>query len=309
MSCDTQQFNLGVVGILLGKDREQLTCIQTKADVSSSLQNKFIVMHEPVTQTKHHFWFNVGGAGVDPAPGGSTGHAVAITANDTASAVATALQGVIDALAWATATVSSDTVEVSFDSDGYAYEARNALADASSPDFTVVVTQFGSLQEDLGATNGDTTFTVEESNLEIKSPQTGDYVLEEIRKGVTASCAFELKDTSVAAVRRALQFYGSTIVTDDATATVISGYGSKNLFKSTTDVATQLIMRPLKFIEDANPSQDFTMHKAKLKLGEITFSAENELVLPIEATGYLDTSKNSFVNMFTYGDASYTPDA
>jgi hypothetical protein len=309
MSCDTQTFNLGVVGILLGKDRVQSTCIQCKADVSSSLNNKYIVMHEPVTQTKHYFWFNVAAAGTDPAVPNSTGHAVAISANATASAVASALNGVINPLSWVNSTVSGDHIEAEMVAFGYAYEARNALDNADSPDFTITVSTFGSTQEDLGSTNGDTSFTVEESNLEIKSPQTGDYILEEIRKGASVSASFELKNTAVASVRRALNFYGSTIVTDDVASETLSGYGSKNLFKSTSDVATQLIFRPLKFIEDANPSEDFTIHKCKLKLGEITFSAENELVLPIEAVGYLDTSKSSFVNMFSYGDAASVPNA
>lgn len=307
MSCNTSSYNLGVVGILLGENTYQSTCIVAKADLSSSLQNKYFVMHEPVTQAKHYFWMNVGGLGVDPTVPNATGHAVAISANATAIAVASAIAGVINPLSWANATASGEHVEVDFTTYGYAFSARNALASASSPAFTITVAQYGSTQVDLGATNGDTTLTVDEQLVDITSPQTGDFVLEEIRKGLTATAGFELKDTSVASMRRALNFYGETIVTDDAASKVITGYGSKNLFKSTSDVATKLIFRPLKYVADANPSEDLTLHKAKLKLGELTFSAENELVLPVEAKAYLDQSKSAAVNFMSYGDASAIP--
>jgi hypothetical protein len=307
MACNTSTYNIGIRNILLGKDRYQKTCIFTKADDAGSLNNKYLVLHEPVSQTKHYFWFNVAGGGVDPAVPNATGHAVAVANNASASAVATALHGVINPLTWANATVSGNEIEVEFTAYGYAYEGRDALDAADKTGFTIAIPQFGSVQADLGATNGDITFTVEEQTKEITSPQTGDFVLGEIRRGATLSVGFELKDTSIASIRRALNFYGGTIVTDDAASETISGYGSSNLFKSTEDVADQLILRPTNLAPDENASEDFTIHKAKLKLGEITMSSENELVLPIEAVGYLDQSKSSFANLFSYGDASALP--
>lgn len=307
MSCLTNTYNLGVRAILLGADRAQKTCIFTKADVSSSLNSKYFVMHEPVTQLKHYFYFDVAGAGVDPLIPNATGHAVAIAANASKNAVATALAGVINPLTWANAVAMNNEVEVTFVTNGYAYESRDALAAAGKTKFDIKVAQFGSVEEDLGATNGDITFTVEEQVKEIKAPQTGDFVIGEIRRGASVTVAFELKDTAQGSIRRALNFYGSTIVTDDAASEVISGYGSDNLFKSTEDVAAKLVLRPIDKAEDADASEDFTLHKAKLKLGEITFSSENELVLPIEAVGYLDTTKSGFANLFSYGNGAALP--
>lgn len=309
MACNTSQYNLGIRNILLGKNRPQKTCIYTKADVSSSLQNKYIVMHEPVTQTKHYFWFNVGSAGVDPAIPNATGHVVAISANASKNSVASALQAVIDPLSWVIATVSGNEIECTFVTNGYAYEARDALGSTHKTNFNVIVSQFGSVQFDAGATNGDITFTIQEQTKEIKSPQTGDFLLAEIRRGASVNVKFELKDTSMASIRRALNFYGQTIVTDDAASEVITGYGSNNLFKSTDDVADQVILRPTDKAADSDASEDFSIHKAKLKLGELTMSAENELVLPIEVMGYLDTSKSGFANLFSYGDSSALPSA
>jgi hypothetical protein len=307
MACNSSTYNLGIRNILLGTDRPQKTCIFTKADVALSLQNKYFVIHEPVTQTKHYFWYNVATAGIDPAVPNATGHAIAIASGATKTAVATATQTVIDALTWAIATVSGNEVEVLMVADGYAYEARDALLAANKTSFNITVAQFGSVQFDAGATNGDITFTVEEQTKEIKSPQTGDFLLAEIRRGASVGASFELKDTSSDSIRRALNFYGQTIVTDDAASEVITGYGSNNLFKSTDDVADQVILRPTDKAADSDSSEDFTIHKSKLKLGELTMSAENELVLPIEVMGYLDTSKSGFANLFSYGNGSALP--
>lgn len=308
MACNSSTYNLGIRNILLGTDRPQKTCIMTKANVADSLDGKYFIMHEPVTQTKHYFWID-SNAALDPAVPNATGHAVAVGSNASKNAVATAVQGVIDALAWATATVTDNEVEVLFVTNGYAYEARDALAALSKTSFGITVAQFGSVQFDAGATNGDITFTVEEQTKEIKSPQTGDFLLAEIRRGANVGASFELKDTSATSIRRALNFYGQTIVTDDSASEVITGYGSNNLFKSTDDVADQVILRPTDKAADADSSEDFTIHKSKLKLGELTMSAENELVLPIEVMGYLDTSKSGFANLFSYGNGSALPDA
>lgn len=310
MACDSKKYNLGIRNIILGSDRVQKTCIETKADVSNSLDGKFFVMHEPVTQAKHYFWFETsGGSAVDPAVPNATGHSVAITTGASKSAVATALNSVINALSWANSTVDGNSISVEFVTNGYAYEARDALNSLKKTSFKFYVTQFGSVQYDAGATNGDITFTIEEQTKEIKSPQTGDFLLAEIRRGANVSVSFELKDTSSDAVRRALNFYGQTIVTDDAASEVISGYGSNNLFKSTDDVADKIILRPTDKAGDSDASEDFTIHKAKLKLGELNMSAENELVLPIEVMGYLDTSKSGFANLFSYGNGSALPNA
>jgi hypothetical protein len=101
MACNSNKYNLGIRNIILGSDRPQKFCVFTKADEADSLDGKYFVVHEPVTQAKHYFWFNTtGGSAVDPAVPNATGHAVAISTGASKSAVASALQAVIDPLAW-----------------------------------------------------------------------------------------------------------------------------------------------------------------------------------------------------------------
>lgn len=306
MACNIQTRNLGPRNIILGKPINQTFCIFTKADVASSLQNTFFVVHEPVTQAAHYFWFNVGAAGVDPTPDipGATGHAVAISANATASAVATALNGVINPLAWVSSTVTANEVECTMSAPGYAYEVRDALGAADKTEFTFVVKQFGAVQVDLGGTEGDITLTLEEQLVPVTAPQYGAFVLEEIRRGASLTASFSLQSTSEADIRRVMNFYGGTIVTENGSGKALTGYGSQNLFKATSDVTQQVIFRPSQLAGIPDASQDFTIPKAKLKLGELTFSGENLFVLPVEVTAYLDTADNGYVNFFSYGDKS-----
>ena len=197
MSCATQTYNLGVMNVLFGAERYQKHCIFTVKDTASSLNNKYIVMHAPVTNAKHYFWFNTG-AGADPAVPNATGHEVTITANASASAVATALQGVIDPLAFCSATVSTNEVEVTYTTYGYAYNARDGFT-TNATGFTIQTPVFGSTQVDLGATDGEISFSATPEYLAVPDPRYGAYNVVDLRRGVSdASASFDLKDSSAA---------------------------------------------------------------------------------------------------------------
>lgn len=304
MACNTQTRNLGPRNILLGKDTAQEGCITAKADVASSLQNKYFVLHVPGTQAKHYFWFNVATLGSDPLVPNATGHAIAISAGASAVTVAAAINTAFNATAFVASTVSGAVVDYTMVAMGYAYEGRDSTDPLSQTGFTFTVGKFGSTQVDLGGTEGDVTMTVEEQNVEVKSPQTGNFVVAEIRQGAKLKVSFSLQDTSEASIRRAMNFYGSTIVPDNGSGKVLSGYGSANLFKSTDDVSTQCILRPSSLAGIPDASEDFTLPKCKVKLGQLTFSADKILVLPLEVTAYLDTADNKYLNFFSYGDKS-----
>lgn len=307
MSCNEEKFTLGVRNIILGVDTKQKTCIKVKADVGGDKAGKAFVFHKPVTQEKHVVWLDNGSA-VAPTIPNATLHPVVYVDNDSKNVLAGKIATVLDGLALVDSAVATGAeIEMIFADPGYAYECRDALDPAVKTGFKFYVSQFGRVQEDLGPTNGDVVFTSEEMTKEITAPQTGDFILGEIRRGSKIGVKFELKETAEAQIRRAINFYGSTFVTDDAASEVISGHGSSNLFKSTTDVATQLILRAPEYAEANDSSDDFTVLKARLKLGEVTFSSENELSLPVSAVGYLDKSKASMANLWSYGSADKIP--
>lgn len=85
----------------------------TIADVASSLNNKYITFETISSlgvKTKRYIWFNVAGAGVDPAIALRTAHAVAFAANATADQVAAAIQAVATAIPDLNATVLTNVV-------------------------------------------------------------------------------------------------------------------------------------------------------------------------------------------------------
>lgn len=306
MSCQVSQFKLGVRDVFFGTAKPQKNCILTKADVAGSLNNKFFVIHNnDQAKTKNVFWYNVNAAGTAPTgfPASTVLHEVELATNATAGAVATATRAVINALAWINADISAadathiETVHVT---NGETFFARDAIRAGAETGFSFVNVQQGRVHRNLGVTNGDTTLSVELDELLITSPQTGAYPLSAIRRGMTATASFELKDTSQSSFLRVVDMDGSSYVTDDADARIIMGYGEKKLFTSSDDVADTLSFKD----PSGDANSDIHLVKAKLKLGELTFSAENEFVLPIEADGFLDQSLGKSANFLMIGDLS-----
>lgn len=302
MACNTQRFKLDIRNILLGKETKQETCITTKA--GTALGGKAWVYHIPVTQAKKYLWYNTGSS-VDPAIPNSTGVEVAVLTTDSAAQIATKTAAALAALPEIDSAVATgNEIKMIFDAAGPAYAARDAQATALKTGFSIAVAKQGWLQVDLGPTNGDITLTIEEALQDVTSPQTGDFLLAQIRRGFTGSAEFELKDVSAAQLQRLLTFSGSVFVSDDADSKVIGGYGQAKLFTSKEDAATQLTFRPSNKVADADPSEDITMPFAVLSLGELVFSAENEAVYPVTATPYLKEGMDPKANFLIFGDAA-----
>lgn len=73
--------------------------LTTSADIAGSLNNKYFRLRSATDDSKYHVWFNVNGAGTDPAPTNSTEIEVALNTNDEASVVATAIVFMINLIA------------------------------------------------------------------------------------------------------------------------------------------------------------------------------------------------------------------
>jgi len=72
------------------------TKVSIGSDVSGSLNNKYFFIFEGRSDRKFHVWYNVNGAGVDPAPSNSTGIEVAINTNDPSAIVAYATELILN---------------------------------------------------------------------------------------------------------------------------------------------------------------------------------------------------------------------
>lgn len=82
--------------------------VTPERDTANNLNNTYFELNDP--DTAYYAWFNTG-AGVDPAPAGKTGIEVSINTDDSANAVAIALQAALDAEADFEAAINAGSSE------------------------------------------------------------------------------------------------------------------------------------------------------------------------------------------------------
>ena len=280
---------------------ESITCI---ADVSSSLNSQYFVFYEP-SGTKRYCWYNVGGSGVDPALSGATGHVVAISANATASAVASATQAVLDIVAGFDCSVDGAVFTLVRTVKGYAKPSHDGAADTG---FDFQVNYYGDEAVDLGFCDGDIELTHEESHVDLTSHQTGTQVLGNISTGSTVSLTINLKETAVNQLRKMIATgEGDAMIPDGtgASSTEVFGYGTSRQFKQTNARARKLVLHP-SVLPISNKSRDVTVWKAFPKVNSLAYSGENVLTVPVEFSVYPDYSKQDKIRLCVFGDSTQT---
>lgn len=76
----------------------EITELETVADSSGSLNNKYFLLYSAYTQTTYYVWYNVSGGGTDPAVPNAAGVEVAINTDDPAPIVALATRLTLDCI-------------------------------------------------------------------------------------------------------------------------------------------------------------------------------------------------------------------
>ena len=98
---------------------QEVATVLCVADVADSLDGTYFILYSALDAIKYHVWINTSvGPAVDPAPAGSTPIEVAVTTNDSAANVATAVKNAIDAEADFGAAVSTATVTITNAANG-----------------------------------------------------------------------------------------------------------------------------------------------------------------------------------------------
>lgn len=90
----------------------EISQIITVSDVNSSLNNKYLTLYSGRDQTKYHVWYNVGGAGTDPAPVGSTGIEIPIQINEPKEVIALVTKQKIELVEDFTATSNENVITI-----------------------------------------------------------------------------------------------------------------------------------------------------------------------------------------------------
>lgn len=290
--------------LYLGTTQSQVQTITCVADVSSSLNNTYFVLHS-TAGAKHYFWFNVSSGGSDPGTGftGFTGHAVAISANSSASTVATALELVIEAVSDFDSSASGAVITVTNTATGYAVPGYDAQTTAAKTGFAFALTTVGDTFENVGYLDGDIEVGgLTRSPVDITAHQTGATILGQILTGSgNPEISFNIKEVSAANYRKILRYSSGEFYPIAANSTSGMGGGSKGLFGSPTTV--RLVLHPVR-LGIADKTNDYCFWKCTLDLDSVAFSGENILTLPVSAKAFEDTTKVDNVNVWMFGDWS-----
>jgi hypothetical protein len=300
MSCGTENIVLEPMDVYIGKNQVQVQKVTCVADVSSSLNNKYFLLYEPAG-TRRYVWFNIGGAGVDPALSGYTAVPVTAAVNASASTIATAVQVAIDALAEFTATVSGGVVTITDVTEGYAPAAHDAQATISQTAFAFELVTVGDTYEKIGYLDGD----IEIGNLsgapvDITTHQTGATVVGQLLSSSgNPELSFALKEVTTAKYKKVRRYASGEFVPVANGSTSLVGAGRLGQFKAPQ--YTRIVLHPVSK-DAADKTRDYCFWKCLLDLDSVTFSGENVLTLPVTAKAFEDCEKPSVVSVWSFGD-------
>lgn len=278
---------------------EEQWCVNTVADVSSSLQNKYFKIRDGL-DAKFHVWINVATLGVDPAPSGSTGIPVPISTNATAAAVATAVKTAVDAHANFHAAVSGTDVTITADVAGQSTD----WADFNTG-FSLTQQQDGGSMN-FGLIDSDIEVTFEETVLDIMAHQSGVTVLTSLRQGIINTVKLTMKELDLSRYKELfLATAGGTHTVSGGTE--VFGWGSATLGGNTIVKARRLTLHPV-VLDVSDKSQDLTFWKAYAQPDSMAISGENPQTLGVNFKVYKDSTKPAAIDQFIYKDWSqYVP--
>jgi len=244
---------------------------------------------------EYNVWFNLDGAGVAPAAAAGTLVEVAIATGDTAESMAATLAG----LAVGNYTLSLDGLLVFFVNNTM-LEVQNVASDNTSGLGVDVLTRGGNVF--LGLIDGDISITPSTTTASVNSHQTGTTPLSLLIQGVEATVELTLLECTKSLYNDMIRLSGGSVFTPDG-GTEVAGYGTGAVGTSAILSARTLRLHPVSLAAD-DYSCDWYFWKARPEVGGITISGENPQTLPLTFTAFPDTTKESAIDVFVYGDGS-----
>lgn len=284
--------------VLFGQNVAQVQTITCVADVAGASAGKYFLYHD-AAKNKKYIWLKVG-ASVDPAPaGGWTGTSVTVVSGDSASTIATNLATAMTASGF-TASASGGVVTLTHAAMGYAPPARDS--DISPTGFAFAVIVKGSIEKDVGYTQGEITITgLAKTKDVITAHQTGKTELGDI---VTGYGKPELNLILQETDKASLQSYiiaagGTTYFPEGVGKTETVGYGPEGVGAPTPVLRVRL--HPVA-TGSADMSQDFVFWQAALSIDKFNFAGDKFSEVPCKMPIYPDFSKHGSAQYFIIGD-------
>ena len=160
---------------------------------------------------------------------------------------------------------------------------------------------------DLGGLEGDISFSVNVTTVEVTAHQHGTQVLDEIVTGKSIEAiSMVLKETDATKVEALIAATGDSFTPTSGTEVV--GLGTAENFKVLSSIAQKLVMHPTR-LDSSDKSKDICFWKTVPIVKAFTFSPENVATLEIEFKVFPDFTKEEAVNIFVIGDHTqdFTP--
>lgn len=291
MACDVRTTGIVLEGCNVSWGKKNKTCITPVFPVVESSYFTF-----SSTTTDYVAWIN-DGAGVDPAIVGKTSIEVDTSAATDEADVVTAFKTAIETASAAWVTISTDGL--SFDLENKKVGAVTATADVDTT-FTFA-SQVVGVGGDLGKTEA-IELSMEVESFDVTSNQTGSIILDKIVTGSNAEISTELLQMTS---ERWSELVGAGLGNNftPSGGTEVTGYGSDSINRSFFDVAGELVLHPVR-LPESDRSRDITFHQTVCNPESINFDSTEKQAMSVTFSALLDESKDSKVNLFTFGDSA-----
>lgn len=296
MSLNSENIRLEPCDVHFGD--YQVQTVKCTADVASSHNNDYFFIWSALDAVKYYVWMNVGGAGVDPAPGGATGIEVDFAANASAATVAAAIAAALQAeIPFIASVDTSDSTKVIV-KNAQPGLSTTVAAGVGLTGFVYALVTAGSL-DDLGLLEGDIEVTFEEKSLDITAHQTGADILAKLRQGKISKVKLTMQETDNSKMNFIFKQAGSNYTPSGGTQVV--GWGSSTNSLNVIPQSKKLILHP-HVLASSDRSRDLSFWLAYLTPGSVKFSGEKQLMIECEFQTFTDTKRVSEVDLFVYGD-------
>lgn len=153
---------------------------------------------------------------------------------------------------------------------------------------------------DLGYLDGDVEIKITESLQEIKTHQTGDQVIGNVRTGLAAEVTINLKETSIAQLKSMVTASGDSMT--PAGGTEVFGWGTSKIGSGTFANAKRLVLHGVN--DGVSRAKDYTFWKAYPVLESIKLSGTEFQTLPLTFKCYIDTTKDPKICLGVIGDSA-----
>jgi hypothetical protein len=152
---------------------------------------------------------------------------------------------------------------------------------------------------DVGFTEGDVSVKSDEAVVEIKAHQYSAQMLDEIRIGKSCEISMNLQEISTSQLTTLLNFAGQAYTPSGGTA--VSGYGTDDLRTSRAADGIEIVLKP---VGAANNLRNLTFFLAYPVVGEIKYSGEKPVSVPVTAKCYPKLTNNGKVQLWAFGDGT-----